>query len=651
MPREKAKPTWRAEGPDSDDELAGDAVQVARVDTAERGAMGVALAELSRALDSEDWSVAVTVCESSLAKWPRWRELRAANDRLAGYLAACASATSARRRPPPPDIESLRLTDVDEQSLPSARAERTAEHLSRMGDVLPRVFGCLAREPAPEPLWTATPLLDKLIETSLRDIDDESLRFGPRVEYPDPKKCRERLVLYQTVRSVSNSFCQPLYGNIRRLCIDVAWCAHIPPETGDQFVQLDSVTLFGTHDEKTEAQYEEDSRFELPTFLRHLPKLQLLELYKIGIQEFPSWFAALPLKELYVEFACPAEDYGGEFLNRNLLDSAWVGDVSCLPRSLELMAFGECPLGLDIEGLECVRQLPCLQELRINGCLDGACPEWLHEIASLRRVQAKYLPLAESADVLRECNLDAIEYTMESGDGPIETDGFVLGLERLVVGTPCGNSLRELNIRGNQLGSVPDCLRSLQLQVLCVSETGITALPSWISELPLIFLDLSTNPLLATLPASLHSLTTLRALDVRETNLGGPQIDFSVDAETDATEPTLWIGGDQGPYDGGGPQNIGDCFEEVVRRDSILGPLSRALPALRLMLHEIPCEMREGHDSYKDSGLVKNWWHERCGYDWIDPIFYTCDGCRLTSTDGLEAARSAIRMARRARLA
>jgi hypothetical protein len=189
MPREKAKPTWRAEGPDSDDVLAGDAVQVARVDTAERGAMGVALAELSRALDSEDWSVAVTVCESSLAKWPRWRELRAANDRLAGYLAVCASATSARRRPPPP--LDLRLTDVDEQSLPSARAERTAEHISRMGDVLPRVFGCLARELAPKPLWTATPLLDKLIETSLRDIDDESLRFGPRVEYPDPKKCRE----------------------------------------------------------------------------------------------------------------------------------------------------------------------------------------------------------------------------------------------------------------------------------------------------------------------------------------------------------------------------------------------------------------------------------------------------------------------------
>ena len=56
-------------GPDSDGDLAGDAARVSRLDKAERGAMGVALAELSRALDAEDWSVAVTVSESALAKW------------------------------------------------------------------------------------------------------------------------------------------------------------------------------------------------------------------------------------------------------------------------------------------------------------------------------------------------------------------------------------------------------------------------------------------------------------------------------------------------------------------------------------------------------------------------------------------------------
>ena len=92
--------------------------------------------------------------------------------------------------------------------------------------------------------------------------------------------------------------------------------------------------------------------------------------------------------------------------------------------------------------------------------------------------------------------------------------------------------------------------------------------------------------------------------------------------------------------EGGGPQNIADCVEEAVRRDSVLGPLSRALPELRLRIHEEPSEMC-------DSGnMEKNWWHERCGYDWLDPIFYTCEGARLDYTDGLEAARSAIRAAR-----
>ena len=156
MPRVKqsarscAGASW---GPDSDDELAGDAARISRLDKAERGAMGVALAELSRALDAEDWAVAVTVSESALAKWPRWRELRKAKERLAGYLAACASATSARRRPPPPT--DLRLTDVDEGSLPSARAERMPEHISRMGDVLPKIFQYLERTNPFVSIWTS----------------------------------------------------------------------------------------------------------------------------------------------------------------------------------------------------------------------------------------------------------------------------------------------------------------------------------------------------------------------------------------------------------------------------------------------------------------------------------------------------------------
>jgi len=607
-------------------------------DRTERGAMEAALAELTRALDAEDLSAAKAVSDHALSKWPRWRALRVSRDRVAGYLAACASATSARRRPPPPDIESLRVTDVDEASLPRARAERTTEHLSRMADVLPRVFGCLAREPDPQPPWMSTPLLDKIIESSLRDTnDDESLKFGPRVEFTGPEKCREQLVLYQSVRSVSTSFCLPLYRNIRQFTIDMAWCAHIPPGAGDQFPNLESVTINGGYGLRTEAQFVQDTWFELPMVLRHLPKLRLLELTRIQIQEFPDWFAELPLKELYIELPTPVGyPQNISFEDETLLLPAWTDDESCLPRSLELLVFGDYICNL---GLECVRRLPNLQELRMNNCSQPGCPEWLREITTLRRIQAQYLPLAYSVDALRECNLEAIEFSMEPYCGPMASENFLPALERLVVGTPCGASLRELNLRSNLLGSVPDCLRGLQLRVLHMAETGITALPSWISELPLISLDLEKNTRLATLPSSLHSLTTLRVLDVRGTNLGGPHLDFVYGSDEDEKlYPVLWIGGWM--MEGGGPQNIADCVEEAVRRDSVLGPLSRALPELRLRIHEEPSEMC-------DSGnMEKNWWHERCGYDWLDPIFYTCEGARLDYTDGLEAARSAIRAAR-----
>ncbi len=213
--------------PDSDDDLAGDAARVSRLDKAERGAMGVALAELSRALDGEDWSVAVTVSESALAKWPRWRELRAAKERLAGYLAACASATSARRRPPPPT--DLRLTDVDEASLPSARAERMPEHISRMGDVLPKIFQYLERTNPFVSILTSKSYLDRLVQKSRTDSPDEWLvdiwedsGSGERKTLTT-EQCVENLVLYQTVRSVSKAWSYPLYGGIRQLSLDYGW--------------------------------------------------------------------------------------------------------------------------------------------------------------------------------------------------------------------------------------------------------------------------------------------------------------------------------------------------------------------------------------------------------------------------------------------
>ena len=99
--------------------------------------MGVALAELSRALDAEDWSVAVTVSESALAKWPPLARAAQSKGTTGGLPRGvrerdvCAAPAAAASDGPPPDGRRR-------GSLPSARAERMPEHISRMGDVLPR---------------------------------------------------------------------------------------------------------------------------------------------------------------------------------------------------------------------------------------------------------------------------------------------------------------------------------------------------------------------------------------------------------------------------------------------------------------------------------------------------------------------------------
>ena len=93
-----------------------------------------------------------------------------------------------------------------------------------------------------------------------------------------------------------------------------------------------------------------------------------------------------------------------------------------------------------------------------------------------------------------------------------------------------------------------------------------------------------------------------------------------------------------------------ETLAEIVRRDAILRGLSLALPDLRMMLYWRTGDMLEVNPA-------KDWWHARCGYDWIDPVFYTDpsssdeadeydDLVHLTETDGLEAACHAPRLAR-----
>lgn len=108
-------------------------------------------------------------------------------------------------------------------------------------------------------------------------------------------------------------------------------------------------------------------------------------------------------------------------------------------------------------------------------------------------------------------------------------DGKIVGLEHLGLGeneiseVPASlgtlSCLRSLDLRGNQLASLPVSLSKLQLDALDLSNNRLEAFPAWLTEMKsLRSLALADNALGA-LPASLSKLSGLEMLDLRNTGL------------------------------------------------------------------------------------------------------------------------------------
>jgi hypothetical protein len=456
-----------------------------KIEIIERGGMLSAIQEINSALDGEQWAEARNHCDRALERWPRWRALRTTRDRVADG-------------PPPTDVS---LVEIDEYSLPSARAARVPKHIERMSDVLPKICDYLAHDYHWSPLWTSKkPFLASLIEDGPiedEDVDEVyTMAYGPTLchgGYIDPTSDCTRLVTYQQLRGVSTSWRLPLYSHVRRLCISFEWFAQMPPELGDRFTNVEMVTINGVpysaRPELYQADYVRHAQVALPECLRRMPRLRALKISRIQLQQFPDWFAELPLKELYVTFPTPGYH---AITDGSLLYPSWVEDEACLPRGLEVLKLEGSARALS---LSCVRRLRHLRELVTDYCVESY-PAWLREVTSLRRLRASaritFLDAA-SIDVLRDMSLEAVDCSIaffEQSDG-LDVVGLESKLERLVVGTACGASLRELNISGLHLNAVPGCLRALRLQYLDVKQTGLTSLPQWLAELPLVALKVS----------------------------------------------------------------------------------------------------------------------------------------------------------------
>mmetsp|Transcript_25882 Transcript_25882/g.79592 ORF Transcript_25882/g.79592 Transcript_25882/m.79592 type:complete len:210 (+) Transcript_25882:2145-2774(+) len=206
-------------------------------------------------------------------------------------------------------------------------------------------------------------------------------------------------------------------------------------------------------------------------------------------------------------------------------------------------------------------------------------------------------------------SLEAIDF---SCDG-CPTDCYAPALDNMLRGTPCGASLRELCLHGNELSRVPECFRGLQLTNLDLTFSNLRELPEWISDMPLIVLNLRFNALLAELPQSLHEVRTLRVLDLDGTELSGPHYD------PDEEGCPLGIN----YYSTGRhfvPVTDAAVAGELARRETILRGLSLAVPELRIKT--AGTEAWSGSTSELNDPTKKVWWHAACGHDWTDSIFY-----------------------------
>ena len=133
-------------------------------------------------------------------------------------------------------------------------------------------------------------------------------------------------------------------------------------------------------------------------------------------------------------------------------------------------------------------------------------------------------------------------------------------------------------------------------------------------QLPLVVLDLRWTAI-ETLPASLRTTATLRILELVDTRLSA-DVDDAIRVKRGRVRVRR-RGYDSrafaaNPRQGGTP---GDA-DDIRRRDTILRPLSLAIPDLRIHMHSD----EDGNDFERAASM--HWWHARCGHDWWDVVFF-----------------------------
>ena len=417
------------------------------------------------------------------------------------------------------------------------------------------------------------------LEAHLSACEDDTLPDLERTQFSKeirPVTERARLLQLRDFRTVCRAFRNSVsYATLRQLRLSPRWFSGLPADFGTTFPGCESLVVYGhgkpVLDEGT-----------VPSVFRDLPRLRALmfTVYKVS---FPPWFRDIPLETLVMGYR--SSDYK---------DCPWEIDERVFPESLRVLRHSACT---DLHSLEHVRRLS-LREIEI-GPYHVSPPNWfIADMGQLRRFWSYMNYLPAWASTLRQMRLESVTFDID--DPGILLSEFEVALEEMVgPGSTCGMTIRELDVHGQRMHRVPESLRPLRLRFLNLGMCGLTELPDFLGELPLVVLNVSANESLRALPVSLRQVSTLRVLHLNWTSLASPFI-------CGFRERTAHLLVD------GQKTSLGDVpNEEILRRNHELYSISFALPELRIVLGGV-CERADQEQV---------WWHARCGAHWADPSF------------------------------
>ena len=279
----------------------------------------------------------------------------------------------------------------------------------------------------------------------------------------------------------------------------------------------------------------------LPESVRGMRSLQDLS---IGIDcclvELPAWVESQPLVSLSVSHYLSRdrrfdEDQRRRSIAASLKFSEWLGSpTAMLPTTLETLKLQEvAPSAFPT----CIRSLRKLTTLHItegwfraNDADDPAdsaepvfaqweAPPWLGELRALTCLTLPCSSFSTAAAGLSQLSLEVLDLYCGDVGTPCQHNHASFS-QLLAPSSPILSSLEVLRFRSHDMTELPPTIRfAKHMSCLEARCKHLVALPDWISELPLAELVLADCFQLNSLPVSLRTMTTLRKLDLANTDL------------------------------------------------------------------------------------------------------------------------------------